>query len=354
MKPNTKRATENIDTIREEWRSQLNGINISKANEWMPKASALILRAIAIGKYDSLANEIHELNEKFQEYLCKHYSSVVSSTTPPHNKAPKNVTQVLPFISKQNDDRIALIVVDGMNFWQSQMLVDSLNANYDLDTVVNTIYSWLPSVTELSRQAIFLGKYPTMDYVQNIQNEAKMWESFWQSKGFRESQILYEHSSHLAVNDLRKRIAFVTVDLDEKMHASEDFRYLHAATEIWVKEPAIVDAVGDLLQGGFTIYITTDHGNTETHPIRLLTQGEKVGSPSLSKRHITLAPQANRSLFEADHEGEVMQIDPSSRTYYPKGDGTFTNTNAGVTHGGTHFLEVLIPFIKLTLKQKSE
>ncbi len=349
-----KKTTIEITDIQKKWHDQIDEINISKTNEWMPKASDLIHKAIAIGKYEELYQEVNNLNQKFQEYLKQHYSAVVSSTTPPRDRAPKIVTQVLPYIGKQVNERIALIVVDGMNFWQGQMLINSLQDTFDLDVVTHTIYSWLPSVTELSRQAIFIGQYPKENYTQNWENESKMWEHFWESRGYRKQQILYEYSRHLAVKDIQKRIAFVTVDLDEKMHASDDFRYLHAATEIWVKEPAILDAVGDLLQAGFTIYITTDHGNTETHPTHALTQGEKVGSPSFSKRHITLAPQANRSLFEADHTGDIMQIDINSRTYYPKGDGTFTNHPAGVTHGGTHFLEVLIPFIKLTLKQKSE
>ena len=98
--------------------------------------------------------QVDELNTLFQQHLVEHYASIISSTTPPANKAPKNVCQVLPFIGKQpKEDKLALVVVDGMNFWQSQMLVNSLkNKYFDINAQTDVIYSWLPSVTELSRQ----------------------------------------------------------------------------------------------------------------------------------------------------------------------------------------------------------
>ena len=72
-----------------------------------------------------------------------------------------------------------------MNFWQSQMLVNSLkNKYFDINAQTDVIYSWLPSVTELSRQAIFLGKYPSVSYQQSSSSESRMWENFWLSKGF--------------------------------------------------------------------------------------------------------------------------------------------------------------------------
>ena len=45
---------------------------------------------------------------------------------------PRIVTQVLPFISKQADEKSALVVVDGMNYWQALLLTRSLEEHLNV------------------------------------------------------------------------------------------------------------------------------------------------------------------------------------------------------------------------------
>lgn len=110
-------AKEKIENIIAEWDKLFAKIKIDKPGEWLPQASALILRALEIGNLLALMPKVDELNTLFQQHLVERYASIISSTTPPANKAPKNVCQVLPFIGKQpKEDKLALVVVDGMNF----------------------------------------------------------------------------------------------------------------------------------------------------------------------------------------------------------------------------------------------
>lgn len=341
---------EKIETIEQEWHDIVLNIPIGNYGDWMPKVSDLIRRILKINQYEKIYPQIASLNELFQEWLSKNYSSIICLSVPPADKAPKYVGHILPFLAKQTDERIALIVVDGMNFWQGQMLIDSLAAQHEVTVRVDTIFSWLPSTTELSRQAIFAGSYPDENYTQSVQSETRMWESFWEKKKKYKPRIesYYEYGKQIKFGDTVKRAVLVTVDLDEKMHASETFRYLYVNTKEWVESDEIINSIGNLLSQGFKIYITTDHGNIETKPWRKLLAPEKVCA-NYGLRYVKLSPKTSKEQFIKDNEGMVWQIDPLSRTFHPRHNLTFSNLKRGVTHGGPHFMEVLIPFITITL-----
>ena len=52
------------------------------------------------------------------------------------------------------------------------------------------------------------------------------------------------------------RLGYVVVDLDEKMHASDNYMYLYDATKRWVAEEEIVGNIRHLIDGGYKVYIT--------------------------------------------------------------------------------------------------
>jgi PglZ domain. len=342
---------EKIEQIEAEWHQLFAKFDFNRPRDWMPDASRLLVRALKIGQWDSMGYQVQTLNNLFQIHLQEHYAAVIGSAIP--SRAPRIVTQVLPFVARQRDEKVALVVVDGMNYWQALMFCDALKSeglpaafHYDC------IYSWLPSVTELSRQAIFRGDRPRPDYPQNPHNEERLWKAFWESKHLPDFQHHYQNCGLLELNPSHTRVAYVTQTLDEKMHASDDARYLYANTALWVKEPEMTENIAALLAEGFTIYLTTDHGNVETVPWKALRQSDKVNA-QYDYRYITLAPEAHRDLFERDYGEGVLQIDADSRTYYPIDNKTFSNTRTHVTHGGTHWLEVLIPFITITKKEQA-
>ena len=73
----------------------------------------------------------------------------------------------------------------------------------------------------LSRQAIFRGGRPQMDYKQSPEAERRLWHDFWHQVGMSsyELQYLYDNEE-FAINEGVNRLAYVTVEMDYKMHAS--------------------------------------------------------------------------------------------------------------------------------------
>jgi hypothetical protein len=76
-------------------------------------------------------------------------------------------------------EKIALVLIDGMSLWQYELLKTSFSniANEEV------IYSWIPSITQLSRQAIFRGDNPVTEYRQDPINEKKLWKNIGSPKG---------------------------------------------------------------------------------------------------------------------------------------------------------------------------
>lgn len=340
------RVDEAMQDVIYEWIKLMLKPNYNKPSEWMPEASRLLIKTLEIERWHEMQGLIDTTNEFFQDFLKKKYVNVLASTC--GKEAPRIVSQILPFISKQENEKSALIVVDGMNYWQSILLGNSLEEHFHVRIKYDCIFSWLPSITELSRQAIFKASHPSELYAQNPYSEERLWRDFWESKKLPQFQQYYQHSGILEVENSVTKLAYVSTDLDEKMHSSDNFYYLYDDTKRWLADKTFLNNIKQLLDLDFKIYITTDHGNIETKPYRRLDGSDKLGANNLSLRHITLPEEADRTLFENEYGEHLMQIDEKSRTYYAVGKETFANKNVGVTHGGSHWLEVLVPFITIT------
>ncbi len=311
--------------------------------------SKIMLAAIKENLWEDLKLEIKALNERFQLYLEQSFKAHIVPSS--FVKRPRIVSNVLPYISFNHTtkQKIALIVVDGMSYWQYLML--SAHLGNDVEAVHDTIYSWIPSITQLSRQAIFRGGIPLNNYKQDPDNEAKLWNVFWQKKGILESQIRYDYKT-LGDNDFTNvfRLAFVDDALDNKMHASDDFNDLYDLTQNWIENTTIVSSIHRLISNGFIVYITTDHGNLKAQSLKYLEFKEKLGtnkSGSRSLRHLEYADSWLKDQFLANHPDWLPFLGQDNNTIYIKNDCAFYTEGSIVTHGGSHFLEVLIPFITL-------
>ena len=332
------------DDLVSEWDHICVDIAFNRPTEWMLKAGGIVLSVIELGKWNDFQSRIAGVNERFLEFLKAGYINIVSSTC--GTKYPRIVTQVLPFIYRQPEEKTALVVIDGMNWWQSLMLTRCLEDKLNVRANFDCIFAWLPSVTELSRQAIFRGDIPSVDYVQSPANEKKLWKEFWQGKGVALFEQYYQHSGMLDEEASVKRLGYVAVELDNMMHSSANYKYLYSNTKNWIDEEEIVANIRHLLDGGYKVFIITDHGNIDTTAYKKLDQRDKLGA-DLSLRHITLPDAADKGLFEAEYGEHFVQVDSDSKTYYARGKEAFMNSGKCVTHGGAHWLEVLIPFITL-------
>lgn len=304
-----------------------------------------LLETIGKPQFPVLYQHINKANKVFQETLQISYHQTKNSSAV---KKPRIVSKILDYLDfNYRDDKIALIVVDGMAFWQYELLGNRLPDKKNEEI----IYSWLPSITQLSRQAIFRGDTPQADYRQGPVNEQKLWKAFWAEKGCHEFEIAYQHEKiNLRNLDSISKLALVFKDLDEKMHSSTDYVDLLMLTKNWIERSKIIQIVEELLQSGFTVFLTTDHGNIQAKGWRGLLGREKLGtnkSGSRSQRHIEYSEKWLSDEFIGNNPEMEDSVVMDEQAIYFKTDLSFSNKDSLVTHGGAHLLEVLIPFIEI-------
>jgi hypothetical protein len=305
-----------------------------------------ILKTICSSQFEELLFHANKANEIFQIYIKNSYHQTKNSSAV---KKPKIVSKILDYLNFNfQNEKLALIVIDGLAFWQYELLRYKLPA----DKNEEVIYSWIPSITQLSRQAIFRGDTPINDYKQGPASEEKLWKNYWVNKGANDFEIKYQHETiDLTILDSVTKLALVFKDLDEKMHSSTDYNDLLKLTENWIERSKISNVIKILQQLGFRTFLTTDHGNIQAKGWRGLQGREKLGtnkSGSRSERHIEYSEQWLTDEFMANNPELKNSVVMEDQAIYFKSDLSFSRRDVLVTHGGAHLLEVLIPFIEIS------
>ena len=118
-------------------------------------------------------------------------------------------------------------------------------------------------------------------------------------------------------------------------------------TENWAKDAA--KSIQELHKQGFTVYITTDHGNVYSHGWRNLLPEEKTflyKNESRGKRHLMY--QDDQAMFNfVDLNIDICKdLLVHDKWIVWRTAKCFSNQDI-ITHGGSHFLEVVIPFITI-------
>ena len=321
-------------------------INWLDSQRTIESVSAVMEDAIRAGVIDEMEGDFDVINHQFQNWIDEHYFATLQSN--PLLK-PKSVNKILPHIAAnyQQQDKVALMVIDGFAYWQFMVLKRYLDKK-GIKTDDSTIVSWLPSITMLSRQAIFRGNTPEMDYKQSPESERKLWRNYWQSQGIGQFETQYiSDDDEFAINDGVKRLALVTVEMDKKMHAAYDYRDLLSLTENWC--PRITERIKAILNGGYALYLTSDHGGVHSKGWRALTQVEKVflyKDGSRGKRHLIYNNVEEYQCF-ANENSELGMLARDNWLCMRNNLCLAKNNERMITHGGCHFEEVVIPFVKI-------
>lgn len=322
-----------------------------KPKDTIENVSEYIIKAAKQGLYEEIENELAVINNSFQKDIDERYFSQMLSAT-----RPKVVHKILPYMLRTYgvEDKVALVVVDGMAYWQYMLLRDVLD-NIGIETHDDVTYSWLPSITMLSRQAIFRGDKPRRDYRQNPKNERNLWLSFWFAHGYNDISTKYVYSKEeeeLFMDDSLTKLAYVTVTLDEYMHSAANMKQLFRDTEDWAKEFAPV--IKSVYDSGFEIIITADHGSVPSHAWGNLTSQEKTylyEDGSRGKRHSIYTQPFAVEAFCNKH----MDIEDSLLVHNNficwRDNRCFGNKDC-ITHGGSNMLEMVVPFITIKKKVK--
>jgi len=304
-----------------------------------------------------------QVDAGFAAWLFKRYAGLVN--LPP---VPPVMLHHLPrFLARQmGEDRtakIALIVVDGLAMDQWLVVRDALASRQPgFRFREQAVFAWIPSLTSVSRQATFAGKAPFFfpNSIQTTDREPALWAQFWADQGFASNEVVYikglgdgnlETVSE-ALSHPKARVAGLVVDkVDKIMHGMEmGIAGMHNQVCQWAKQPYLNTLLDLLLDRGFRVYLTSDHGNVEA---------EGCGRPSegavadLRGERVRIYPDAVlrgkvKEHFPAALEwGTVGLPEDYLALLAPARQAFVQEKQRTVSHGGVSVEELIVPLIQI-------
>ena len=318
-------------------------IDWHKPQKTIEEISRLILKAAKQDKFTDIENEIAFINQSFQRHIDDvYYQQLITAT------APKVVHKIMPYLSRtyRVGQKLALVVVDGLSYWQYLLLRDVLTKE-SIKTNDNICYAWLPSVTQLSRQVIFKGSAPDRNYRQNPSNEEKLWRDYWYARNFEEWHVMYAYDELASIPESVERLAYVTMRMDDDMHSAHSMMQLYRDTEDWAVN--FIAIIRKILNAGFEIVLTADHGGVPSHAWGNLQPKEKAAlyeTGSRGQRHLIFNNQDTMRHFIDAHANDVPNWLVHGDSIVWRNNYCF-GTDDCITHGGSHMMEMLVPLITI-------
>ncbi|MCF4150289.1 BREX-3 system phosphatase PglZ [Dethiosulfovibrio sp. F2B] len=326
--------------------------------------SALIHTA-SNARYKKRYSEIgQKLNSCFADWLETHYASLINlppSTPAMLHHVPRHLARS---IEDQKNKKIALVVIDGLSLDQWITVRNIIQKqNSDLVLRESATFAWIPTLTSVSRQAIFSGKPPIYfpSSINSTNSEEKLWKQFWQGHDVPKLEIIYKRSlgdgdAEVVMDNLinpahTKIIGLVIDKVDKIMHGMQlGAAGMHNQIDQWCRGEYLTSLLNYLSNHGYEIWITSDHGNVESIGKGRPTEGAIAESRGERVR-IYPTPELR---------SQVSSIFPFAREWLPSGlpDNYFPLVASGndafvdegkliVGHGGVAIEEVIVPLIKV-------
>ena len=315
-------------------------------------------------EYQTRLREIGDaLNATFAAWLADHYSSLIN--LPPTNPAmlhhvPRRLARD---IEDSGSSRAALIVVDGLALDQ-WVTIRQLLQKQDANLVMreSATFAWIPTLTSVSRQSIFSGKPPLYfpSSINSTNSEEKLWKQFWEGHGLSRLDVAYQRGlgdgDAAGVLDSAihpgktKVVGLVVYKVDKIMHGMQlGSAGMHNQIKQWCHAGFLSAMVGQLLDYGYEVWLTADHGNIQcdgkgrpSEGVIAETRGERVRVYPTPELRAQVA-----GAFPFAHEWQPVGLPADYFPLVAGGRDAFVNPgDAIVGHGGVAIEEVIVPLVK--------
>lgn len=266
-------------------------------------------------------------------------------------------------IEKSNQEKIALIVIDGLSVDQWVVLREALGEQRPgLQFRETAVFGWIPTITSVSRQALFAGKLP-LYFPANINTTAKessLWAQFWLDKGLSRTQVTYAKGlGDGSVDEIKEllehsqvRVAGLVIDkVDKIMHGMElGTAGMHNQVRQWAIQGYMNKLINLLHDLSFSIWITSDHGNIEAEGYGRPTEGAVADLKGERVRIYSdhaLRSKVKEKFLEAI-EWPSIGLPENYLPLLAQGRSAFIQEGKRtVSHGGVSLEEVVVPLIQI-------
>lgn len=309
-----------------------------------------------------IANLNARIDEHFELWLQENFGSLINTPTVGFPIMLHKVPDWL-YLKVNNGQKVCLLVMDGMGFQQWTQVKQSIVDIPDIRIEEKGIFVWVPTITSISRQALFSGKQPRSfpDSLLTTSKEKALWQAYWQDKELSKNEVTYavKVENSRDIDSFKERFhspklkvaGFVINYIDEQMHGIKSgMSGLNAALIDWLDKWQFASKIQALLDSGFEVIITSDHGNQEAvgcgwpnEGVKAETKGERV---RMYKDKVEYSSDKTDVLeWPAKKYGLPSDIYP----LISKGRHAFVQKDKMIVgHGGISLHEVIVPFAIVT------
>ena len=292
-----------------------------------------------------------ETDQRFLVWLRTSYGSQLTRTWA---NWPASLDKVQPFLAKRQASagRLLVVVLDGMGFTQWTRIRELSSVRVARS---GGVLAMLPTLTEVSRQAIAAGGPPIQfaDSLRSTSKEPQRWASAWSESGASTAWVRIDGARTEELSAVpfgaADVIGLVLSATDELMHSAELLGDLglHAGLEAWVRSGVFAAILEHAAVHGYETWLTADHGNLAVVPEKERREGEYV------QRAGTRARRYGSRVLRDDAvvEGVVWDALPgypseeSERLLFAPGRTGWGPSR--LSHGGLSLDEVIVPLVQI-------
>ncbi len=315
----------------------------------------------------STITELRKLiDAQFKNWMLKKYNSLHNHPPMPPvmlHHIPRNMARE---IESSSHAKSALILIDGLALDQWVTLRNGMDISHRLTE--SSVFAWVPTLTSVSRQALFSAKSPYQfaKTIHTTSSEPKAWQQYWLEHGLDSSEIFYRKSlgtdddilvliDQLSDHRLRS-VGLVINTVDDIMHGMKlGSEGMHNQIDVWANKGYLSQLIEALIGYGFTIHLTSDHGNVEALGCGKINEG--AVADTRGERTRVYQTEALRTEVEKTIKLKSQNAIPWPQIglpsdYWPivmSGREAFVAKNEKIVgHGGISIEEVIVPYIKIS------
>lgn len=253
---------------------------LNLAAEW--SELVFITNQLQKEQYDAFQQDFfnarRRVNELFFKFVQDRFSAVDFYQD---NKGPISLANVNAWLSQQvkPEERLALICFDGLALDQWFLLNKYIFSQLQgLEIRENRTFALAPTLTSISRQALFAGRRPDTfpETWDKTNKDTDRWQAYWVNKGIppKRNAYLPIKSSDLSLDALReiidsknKRLVMLINTFDDVMHSCKGYpgksenRVYYSSLPGYLNNSNFSQIIDLFLQNEYSIIISADHGN---------------------------------------------------------------------------------------------
>jgi len=307
-----------------------------------------------------------QIDAAFVPWLRKRYAGLVNLPPVP----PVMLHHIPRFLARHISDakghKAAFVLVDGLSLDQWIVIRKELvkqRPGYRFRE--NAVFAWIPTITSVSRQAAFAGKPPIYfpNSIHSTDKEPGLWRQFWTDQGLTQQEVGYAKglgdgtldSLEEMIARPKTRVVGLVVDkVDKIMHGMElGAAGMHNQVRQWAGQPFMANLIDLLLENGFRVYLTSDHGNVEATGCGRPAEGAVAD----------LRGERARIYSDSLLRGQVKERFPDALEWPPVGlpedylpllapgrSAFVRETDRLVGHGGVSLEELVVPLVQIERK----